>query len=157
MSRTACNSIGFDPLHQTGDGEIVLGLLDLQRAFFHEQPQAVHFRFGNALGKAVDGVDRSGQFGLGDLDRFLAEADVDVVGGVGLGDQQIGLRAFDGDTRLGIVDLADEQALFHALAFANVEPFQHARFAGRQVDLLNDRQERVGHFDRPGRGGDAAE
>ena len=41
--------IGFDVPGKTGDCEIAFGLLDFQRALVHEQPQAVHFRFGNAL------------------------------------------------------------------------------------------------------------
>ena len=113
--------VGFDVLGKTGDGEIVFGLLDLQVALFHQQPQAVHFRFGNALGKTLDGIDRSGQFGLGDLDRLLAEADVDVVFGMGLGDQQLDFHAVDGDAGLGIVDLSEQESLVDGLAFAHVE------------------------------------
>ena len=144
----ASSSFSADLHFQRGDLLVVVGLLGFEPRLVDVEPFDVELRLRHALGEAGDRLGGALQLGFGDFGRLAGEADLHVVGRLLVGDVVLQLGGQLGHLRDLIVDLGEQRALLHRVAFAHRHLREHARFLRRHIGFGEQTQHDRLHFER---------
>ena len=127
---------------------LVRRLLGFESVLLHGELFHVELRLRHALGKPLDRFGRPPQLGLGDFERLLGEADSHVVRRLCAGDVVLRLGRIGRQPRNLVVDLRQQLALLHALAFAHRHARDDARLLRRHLGLFDQPQHDRFDFNR---------